>query len=139
MRQVLRAEVIARGRNAPFRLVLAAYAALSFLDWFTTVSALPRGGREANPVAASLYLQYGSIGLFLFKAMVVTASTAVLLLLPRRVVTERVAIWVATAFVLVTGLAVIDNAHALAALWHGASGAQPATAARLFFGRAIGV
>jgi hypothetical protein len=121
MRQALRAEVIARGRNAPFRVVLAAYAAFSFLDWFTTVSALPRGGREANPVAASLYLQYGSVGLLLFKAMVVAVSTAVLLLLPRRVVTERVAIWVATAFVLITGLAVIDNAHALAALWHPAN------------------
>jgi Domain of unknown function (DUF5658) len=118
MRLALRAEMIAGGRNAGFRLVLAAYAAFSFLDWFTTVSALPRRGREANPVAASLYLQYGSVGLFLFKAMVVAVISAVLLLIPRRVMSQRVAIWLATAFVLVTGLAVIDNAHALTALWH---------------------
>jgi hypothetical protein len=130
MRQGLRADVSARGRNAPFRLILVAYAAFSLLDWFTTVSALPRGGREANPVAASLYLQYGSIGLFLFKAMVVTVISAVLVLIPRQVMSQRVVIWVATAFVLVTGLAVIDNAHALAALWHG-PGVQPAASARL--------
>jgi Domain of unknown function (DUF5658) len=128
MRQGLHAEVSARGRNAPFRVVLATYAAFSLLDWFTTVSALPRGGREANPVAASLYFQYGSAGLFLFKALVVTVISPVPVLIPRQVMSQRVVTWVATAFVLVTGLAVIDNAHALAALWHGQD-VQPAVSA----------
>jgi hypothetical protein len=51
--------------------------------------------------------------------MVVTVISAVLIVIPRQVMSQRVVIWVATAFVLVTGLAVIHNAHALAALWHG--------------------
>lgn len=119
MLRVLRSEVSVRDRNAAFRLVLIAYALFSLLDWMTTATALPRGGSESNPIAASLYAQYGSAGLFLFKALVVTFIIGVLVVIPRKLMSQRVAVWVATAFVVVTAVAVIGNMHALAALTHG--------------------
>jgi Domain of unknown function (DUF5658) len=102
-----------------FRLVLAAYAFFSLLDWLTTATALPQGGREGNPLAASLYAQYGSAGLLFFKAVVVAFIIGVLALIPRRVMSQRVAVWVATAFVVLTAVAVIGNVHALASLQNG--------------------
>ncbi len=116
MLRALRSEVSLRDRNAAFRLVLIAYALLSLLDWLTTTTALPQGGREGNPIAASLYMQYGSVGLLAFKALVVAVIVGVLVFIPRRVMSQRVAVWVATAFVVLTAVAVIGNVHALASL-----------------------
>jgi Domain of unknown function (DUF5658) len=119
MLRALRSEVSARDRNAAFRLVLVAYAFFSLLDWMTTATALPQGGSESNPIAVSLYDQYGSAGLLLFKALIVTLIIGVLVIIPRKVMSQRIAMWVATAFVVVTAVAVIGNVHALASLTHG--------------------
>jgi Domain of unknown function (DUF5658) len=119
MLQALRSEVSARDRTMAFRLVLGAYAFFSLLDWLTTATALPQGGREGNPLAASLYAQYGSAGLLFFKAVVVAFIIGALALIPRRVMSQRVAVWVGTAFVVITAVAVIGNVHALASLSHG--------------------
>ena len=131
MLRAVGSQVSTRGTNAAFRLVLIAYALFSLVDWMTTASALPQGGREGNPIAAALYAQYGSAGLLLFKAVVVTVIIGVLTLIPRRVMSQRIAIWVATAFVVVTAVAVIGNAHALASLAHGAPQHQSVPDARL--------
>ena len=118
MLRALRSEVSLRGSNAAFGLVLMAYALFSVLDWLTTATALPAGGREANPVAASLYTQYGSPGLLVFKAVVVAVIIGVLVFISRRIMSKRVAVWVATAFVVITALAVVGNVHAFASLQH---------------------
>ena len=109
-----------------FRLVLLTYVAFSFLDWLTTASALTQGGREGNPIAASLYSEYGSAGLLLFKAIVIVVIIGVLALIPRRLMSKRVAMWVGTAFVAVTAFAVIGNLHALASLSRGPWDYHPA-------------
>lgn len=114
--RTLRSEVSTRDRKAVFHLVIISYALFSVLDWMTTTTALSLGGRERNPIAASLYVQYGSPGLLLFKALVVAAIVAVLVLIPRRIMSQRVAVWVATAFVVITALAVLGNVHALGTL-----------------------
>jgi hypothetical protein len=85
----------------------------------TTTTALPQGGREGNPLAASLYTQFGPTGLLTFKVLVVALIIGVLVFIPRRVMSQRVAVWVATAFVVVTAVAVIGNVHALASLQNG--------------------
>jgi hypothetical protein len=118
MLRALRSEVSTRSRNTAFGLVLTAYALFSLLDWMTTASALGQGGREGNPIAASLYAQYGSGGLLLFKVVVVTVIVTVLALIPRRIMSQRIAVWVGTAFVVVTAVAVIGNVGALASLGH---------------------
>lgn len=120
MLRALRSEASTRDRKAAFRFVLIVYALFSLLDWMTTARALPQGGHEGNPIAAVLYEQFGSAGLFLFKATVVTVIIGVLALVPRRVMSQRIAVWVGTAFVVITAVAVIGNAHALASLPHGA-------------------
>lgn len=112
----LRSEASMRDRNAVFHLVIIAYALFSVLDWMTTAAALSLGGRERNPIAASLYVQYGPAGLLLFKALVVAVIVAVLVRIPRRIMSQRVAVWVATAFVVLTALAVLGNVHALGTL-----------------------
>jgi hypothetical protein len=99
-------------------LVLVAYALFSLFDWLTTSTALPAGGREGNPIAASLYTEYGSAGLLVFKVLVVAVIVGVLVFIPRRVMSQRVAVWVATGFVILTAVAVIGNVHALASLQH---------------------
>jgi nitrate reductase gamma subunit len=101
-----------------FGLALATYALFSLLDWLTTSTALPAGGREGNPLAASLYTEYGSAGLLVFKVMVVAVIIGVLVYIPRRVMSQRVAVWVTTGFVILTAVAVIGNVHALASLQH---------------------
>jgi membrane-bound metal-dependent hydrolase YbcI (DUF457 family) len=113
---MLRAEVSTRDRNTVFRFVVAAYALFSLLDWMTTTTALALGGRERNQIAASLYQQYGSAGLLLFKGLVVAVIVAVLVRIPRRIMSLRVAVWVATGFVVITALAVLGNVHALETL-----------------------
>lgn len=99
-----------------FRLVAGAYATFSLLDWMTTAQALPRGGREGNPIAASLYSEYGAAGLLLFKIVVVSVIIGVLALIPRRIMSQRVAVWVGTIFAVLTAITVIGNLHALASL-----------------------
>jgi hypothetical protein len=118
MLRALRSEVSLRGSNAAFGLVLITYALVSVLDLVTTTAALPAGGREGNPIAASLYLEYGSIGLLVFKALVVPVIIGVLVFIPRRVMSQRVAVWVAIGFVVITALAVVGNVHAIASLQH---------------------
>jgi Domain of unknown function (DUF5658) len=119
MLRALRSEVSLRDRNAAFLFVLIAYALFSLLDWVTTTTALPQGGREGNPIAASLYTEYGPAGLLAFKALIVALIIGVLVFIPRRVMSQRVAVWVTTAFVVVTAVAVIGNVHALASLQNG--------------------
>jgi hypothetical protein len=119
MVRALRSEVSLRGRNTAFRLVLIAYVLFSLLDWVTTTTALPQGGHEGNPLAASLYTQFGAAGLLTFKVLVVALIIGVLVFIPRRVMSQRVAVWVATAFVVATAVAVIGNVHALASLQNG--------------------
>jgi Domain of unknown function (DUF5658) len=131
MLRALRSEVSTRLTTLAFRWVLIAYALVSVLDWVTTNSALALGGHERNPIAASLYAQYGSVALLLFKAAVVAVIIAVLARIPRRIMSERIAVWVGIAFVVVTAVAVIGNTDALASLAHGASHHAPAPSARL--------
>lgn len=114
--RALRSEVAKRDKDVIFRSVTVAYALFSLLDWMTTSTALELGGRERNPIASSLYEQYGSAGLLLFKALVVGVIIAVLIRIPRRIMSRRVAVWVATAFVVVTAIAVLGNIHALSTL-----------------------
>jgi Domain of unknown function (DUF5658) len=131
MLRTLRSEVSPRDANTAFGLVAIAYGFFSFLDWMTTADALAQGGRESNPLAATLYAQYGSGALLLLKAVVVAAIIFALARIPRRVMSHRVAVWVGTAFVVATAVAVIGNAQALAALAHPAPHIQPVPNARL--------
>ena len=105
--------------NAVLLAVLGAYMVFSLLDWLTTATALASGGHEGNPIAASVYVQYGAAGLFAFKALVVGVIVAALLLVPRRVMSLRVAVWAAMAFALVTAVVVVGNLHALQHLTNG--------------------
>ncbi len=130
MLHALRSDMSTRGRNTALGIVLIAYALFSLLDWLTTARALPRGGREGNPIAALLYAQHGPVGMLLFKAVVVSVIIGVLVLIPRRVMSRRIAVWVATAFVVLTAAAVIGNVRALASLANGASHHPPTIAAR---------
>ena len=102
-----------------FWLALVGYAAFSLLDWATTAIALANGGREGNPLARSLYLLYGSAGLLAFKAAVVTVIIAALVLIPRRVMSERVATWVAVAFTVAVAVTSVHNIQVLTALQQG--------------------
>jgi hypothetical protein len=120
MLHALRSEASTRDRKAAFRFVLIVYALFSLLDWMTTARALPQGGQEGNPIAAVLYQQFGSAGLLLFKAIVVTAIIGALVLIPRRLGSQRIAVWVGTGFVVLTALAVIGNAQALTSLAYSA-------------------
>jgi ABC-type transport system involved in multi-copper enzyme maturation permease subunit len=131
MLRTLRSEISARDRTAVFRFVIIAYVLFSFLDWMTTAAALALGGREGNPIARSLYAESGSAGLLLFKALVVALIVLVLIRIPRRIMSQRVAVWVATTFVVVTALAVIGNVRALGSLPGGGPHHDSAAVARL--------
>jgi hypothetical protein len=111
--------VSGRNLNAILLSVLLAYVGFSLLDWTTTTTALASGGQEGNPIAASVWIQYGAVGLLAFKALIVAVIIAVLMLIPRRVMSVRVAVWVATAFTLATAATVIGNLHALQHLTNG--------------------
>jgi Mg2+/Co2+ transporter CorB len=108
VRSRLLARADARDRDAAFVFAILSYALFSVLDVMTTLVALGRGLHERNGLGASLYMQYGAAGLWVAKAAVVGLIVAVLALMPR-----RIAVWVGTAFALVTAVAVIGNLHAL--------------------------
>jgi len=104
----LLSRVDTRDRDAAFAFAILSYVLFSVLDVMTTVVALDQGLRERSALGASLYMQYGAAGLWAAKAAVVGLIVAVLAVMPR-----RVAVWVGTAFAVVTAMAVIGNLHAL--------------------------
>jgi hypothetical protein len=104
----LLSRVATRDRDAAFLFVIVSYVLFSALDVMTTIVALGQGLRERSSLGASVYMQYGSAGLWVAKAAVVGLIVAVLAVMPR-----RVAVWVGTAFAVWTALAVIGNLHAL--------------------------
>jgi hypothetical protein len=104
----LLARVDTRDRDAAFLFAILSYVLFSVLDVMTTVVALRQGLHEHNGLAASLYEQYGSAGLWAAKGAVVALIVVVLAMMPR-----RVAVWVGTAFAVWTALAVVGNLHAL--------------------------
>lgn len=108
MRGRLLARVDIRDRDAAFYFAVLTYALFSALDVMTTVAALGAGLRERNTLGASLYSQYGPVGLWAAKGVVVAVIIAVLAFMPR-----RVAVWVGTGFAAWTALAVVGNLHAL--------------------------
>ena len=91
-----------------FYAVAMSYVVFSLADLLTTWYALAHGGRERNPLAASLYGAYGVGALFAFKAVVVILIVTVLRLIPR-----RAAVWVATVFTATAALVVSANLGSL--------------------------
>jgi Mg2+/Co2+ transporter CorB len=104
----LLSRVDTRDRDAAFSFAILSYVLFSVLDVMTTVVALGQGLHERNSLGASLYMQYGSAGLWVAKGAIVALIVAVLAVMPR-----RVAVWVGTAFAFWTALAVVGNLHAL--------------------------
>ena len=104
----LLSRVATRDRDAAFLFAIVSYVLFSALDVMTTIVALGQGLRERSSLGASLYMQYGSEGLWVAKGAVVALIVAVLAVMPR-----RVAVWVGTAFAFWTALAVVGNLHAL--------------------------
>jgi Domain of unknown function (DUF5658) len=97
-------------RNGTRALLLAAasYVAFGLLDCVTTAVALSHGGREGNPLAASLYERFGVASLFAFKGIVIAIILAVVTILPR-----RPAAWIVTSFAAAVAFAVVGNLHAI--------------------------
>lgn len=107
-----------RNRRAVFVLAVAAYVLFSLFDWLTTAVALGVGGEEGNPVAASVFAVFGDAGLLAFKAIVVAVIIGILVLIPRRIMSLRVATWIAAIFAVVAAVTVIHNVQAYASLLH---------------------
>ena len=123
-----------RDDRAAFVFAVAAYVLFSLFDWVTTAFALASGGSEGNPVAASVFASFGDAGLLAFKALVVAVIVAVLVLIPRRVMSLRLATWVAAIFAVISAFIVIHNVQAYTALLqqpHGPTYHATAPAARL--------
>lgn len=123
-----------RDGRAVLLFALFTYVLFSLFDWVTTAVALEAGGTEGNPLAASVFSMFGSSGLLVFKALAVVAIVAILLAMPRRIMSLRVATWIAAAFAVVSAVIVISNAHAdssLLAQHHGPTYHATAPAARL--------
>lgn len=112
------APVSPRDGRAVFMFALIAYIVFSLFDWITTAIALAAGGTEGNPIAASVFSMFGDGGLLIFKAVVVAVIVAVLVWIPRRIMSLRVATWVAAVFASVAAVITISNAQAYAALAH---------------------
>jgi hypothetical protein len=108
VRSRLLSRVDTRDRDAAFVLAILSYSLFSVLDVMTTVVALGRGLHERSALGASLYLEYGSAGLWVAKAAVVGLIVGVLAVMPR-----RIGVWVGTAFAVWTALAVVGNLQAL--------------------------
>ena len=116
LRSRLLATASARDGRAAFAFVLVAYGLFSLLDWSTTAVALAAGGREGNPVAASIFSGFGDAGLLVFKVLVVAVIIAGLVFVPRRIMSQRVALWVAAAFAVLAAFTVLHNVQAYASL-----------------------
>lgn len=128
------ARVSRRDDRAIFIGALAAYGLFSLFDWVTTAVALGSGGSEGNPIAASVFASFGNAGLLAFKAIVVAVIVAVLVFIPRRIMSLRLATWVAAIFAIISAFIVIHNVHAYASLVelpHGPTYHTTAPAARL--------
>ncbi|MBV8529365.1 MAG: hypothetical protein JOZ75_13725 [Candidatus Dormibacteraeota bacterium] len=110
------APVSAREGRAALTVALAAYVLFSLFDWITTAIALAAGASEGNPIAASVFAMFGNWGLLAFKVVVVAAIIAVLTLIPRRIMSPRIATWVAAIFAVVAAVTVIHNAQAYASI-----------------------
>ena len=118
LRRRLLAPVSLKESRAAFIFVLAAYAFFSLFDWITTVIALDAGGSEGNPVAASVFSIFGNAGLLVFKAVVIAVIVGVLVFIPRRIMSLRVATYVGAAFAVVAAVIVIHNMQAYVSLQH---------------------
>ena len=105
-----------RDDRAIFIGALTAYGLFSLFDWVTTAVALASGGTEGNPIAASVFASFGNAGLLAFKALVVAVIVAVLVLIPRRIMSLRLATWVAAIFAVISAFIVIHNVQAYASL-----------------------
>lgn len=105
-----------RDGRAVFLFALFAYVLFSLFDWATTATALAAGGKEGNPIAASVFAVFGNAGLLVFKVVVVAIIIAILLLIPRKVMSLRVATWIAAIFALVAAVTVIHNVQAYTSL-----------------------
>ena len=112
------APVSTRYGRRVFVVAVAAYVFFSLFDWITTALALGVGGDEGNPLAASVFSVFGNAGLLVFKAVVVAVIIATLAFIPRRIMSLRVATWIAAIFAIVSALTVIHNASAYASLLH---------------------
>lgn len=126
--------VSTRDGRAVLLFALFAYVLFSLFDWITTAVALDAGGTEGNPLAASVFSMFGSSGLLVFKLLVVAVIVAVLLWIPRRIMSLRVATWVALVFAVVSAVIVISNVHAYGSLLmqhHGPTYHATAPSARL--------
>ncbi|MBV8529364.1 MAG: hypothetical protein JOZ75_13720 [Candidatus Dormibacteraeota bacterium] len=105
-----------RDDHAAFLLAAAAYVLFSLFDWITTALSLRVGGAEGNPLAASVFSIFGNGGLLVFKGVVVAVIIAILMVIPRRIMSLRVATWIAAIFAIVSALIVIHNVQAYASL-----------------------
>jgi hypothetical protein len=94
--------------NFAFWLVAGGYVIFSLVDCLTTSYGLAHGGRERNPIAASLYASYGIGALFALKAAIVAVIVLTLQHLPR-----RPAVWVGVVFAAAMGLVVSANLAAI--------------------------
>ena len=112
----LLARVSPRDNRAIFFFALAAYGLFSLFDWVTTAVALASGGSEGNPIAASVFAMFGNAGLLAFKAIVVAVITITLIFIPRRIMSLRLATWVAAIFAITSALIVIHNVQAYGSL-----------------------
>lgn len=123
-----------RDNRAIFIGALTAYGLFSLFDWITTAVALASGGTEGNPIAATVFASFGDAGLLAFKALVVALIVAVLVLIPRRIMSLRLATWVAAIFAVIAAFTVIHNVQAYASLLqqpHGPTYHSTAPSARL--------
>ena len=130
--------VSVRGGKAAFVLAVAAYVLFSLFDWITTAFSLDAGGAEGNPVAAWVFALFGDVGLLVFKAVVVAIIVGVLVFIPRRIMSLRVATWVGAVFAIVAAVIVIHNIQAYSALsqlHHGPTYHATAPEARLIQAR----
>ncbi|HEX6538959.1 MAG TPA: DUF5658 family protein [Candidatus Dormibacteraeota bacterium] len=116
VRSRLFAPVSRRDGRAVFVFAVFAYVLFSLFDWITTALSLGIGGNEGNPLAASVFSVFGNAGLLMFKAVVVAVIIAILVLIPRRIMSLRVATWIAAIFAIVAAVTVIHNAGAYASL-----------------------
>lgn len=112
----LLAPVSRRDGRAVLLFALFAYVLFSLFDWITTALALAAGGGEGNPVAASVFGAFGNIGLLLFKLIVVGIIIAILIFIPRRIMSLRVATWIGAIFAVTAAVIVIHNVEAYASL-----------------------